>query len=98
MEGFNHWVNLLESDIKDASDIAECLFFSQENKERMENLNNNDFLKYLYNSILFRDFDESGFNYWILELEKGKTKQDLFNSFTNSAEWEDICLKFKIKP
>lgn len=98
MEGFNHWVNLLESDIKDASGIAECLFFSQENKERIENLNNNDFLKYLYNSILFRDFDESGFNYWILELEKGKTKQDLFNSFTNSAEWEDICLKFKIKP
>jgi hypothetical protein len=97
-EGLGYWQQVLESNTKNASYIAGCLFFSEENNSRIEAFENSDFIKYLYQSILFREYDINGCNEWLNCMSSGETKQYLFDSFTASKEWSDICSKFSINP
>jgi predicted outer membrane repeat protein len=98
IEGLDYWQQILESNSKNASDIAECLFFSEENISSIEEFDNSDFIKYLYQSILFREYDINGYDDWLSCMNAGATKQYLFNSFVASKERSDICSKFKINP
>jgi len=98
MEGFLYWHNTLENNFKSASEIAGNLFVSEENIQKIENLDNSDFIKYLYHSILFRKYDPQGYNDWLYFLNSGKSRQDLLQSFLNSDEWLGICANFNIKP
>ncbi|MDD3520668.1 MAG: DUF4214 domain-containing protein, partial [Actinomycetota bacterium] len=98
IEGFNNWVNLLENNIKCASEIAECLFFSEENKPRIKNKDNIEFLEYLYSGILFRNPDNQGFNSWLAIINNSEQRKYLFSSFVSSEEWKNICTEFNINP
>ncbi|MCL4385136.1 MAG: DUF4214 domain-containing protein [Cyanobacteria bacterium] len=98
MEGFLYWHNTLKNNFKSASEIAGNLFVSEENIKKIENLDNSDFIKYLYHSILFRKYDPQGYNDWLNFLNSGRSRQDLLQSFFNSDEWLGICANFNIKP
>jgi hypothetical protein len=97
-EGLDHWEYLLDNNIKSASDIAECLFFSEENISRILKKNNSEFLEYLYSGILFRKPDSEGFDSWLAAINSGMPRKYLFRSFTSSEEWKNICAEFKINP
>ncbi|MHB1345868.1 MAG: DUF4214 domain-containing protein [Candidatus Humimicrobiaceae bacterium] len=97
-EGFGLWQEVLESQSKSASEIAECFFFSEENISRLEAFDNNDFIEYLYLSILFRNYDISGYEDCLKCMNAGVSKRYLFDAFTNSEEWNGICAEFKLNP
>ena len=97
-EGFGFWQEILESNSKSASEIAECFFFSEENISNIEAFENNDFIEYLYLSILFRNYDISGYEDCLKCMNAGASKQYLFDAFTNSEEWNGICAEFKLNP
>jgi hypothetical protein len=98
IEGLDYWQQILENNSNNASGIAGCLFFSEENIARIKEFDNNDFIKYLYQSILFREYDINSYEGWLNCMKSGATEQDLFDSFVASKEWADICFKFGINP
>ena len=98
IEGLGYWQSVLEGNLKSASQIAECFFFSEENISRVELFDNSDFIEYLYYSVLFREFDEGGYDSCLNCMNAGLSKQDLFNSFVASDEWLNLCIKFNINP
>ena len=97
-EGFNHWEKLLCENAINTSDIAGCLFFSEENNSRITDKDNYEFLEYLYSGILFRKPDNKGFGNWLTVINDGKPRKYLFDSFTSSEEWKNICLVFNVNP
>ncbi len=59
-------------------------------------LSNEDFVKYLYESILGREQD-SGVSGWINQLENGMTREEVINQFIESAETKNIYVSWGYK-
>ncbi len=50
------------------------------------------FIKLLYSKILGREADESGLNYWILEVQKGRSATSIAKYFFDSPEFKSLNL------
>ena len=96
-EGFLYWHYLLENNLKSPSNITREIFYSAENSQRLKKLNNEEFINYLYHSILFRQYDTFGYNYWLNKLINNNiSKKELLNLFLKSEEWAQICSNFNL--
>ncbi len=61
------------------------------------NLDNTDFVKYMYNAFFGREADEEGLNYWVDMLNgETATREDVFNGFTGSVEFANLCTRYGI--
>ena len=92
--GVEYWSELLVNHNKTGSQVAEGFIFSNEFKEK--NYCNSCYVKHLYNAFLGREYDEAGLQYWIAELESGKTREFVFNGFVMSPEFAGICEDYGI--
>ncbi len=102
--GLFYWVNStraidLNSDInntKTAFKIAEYFFTSKELKE--QNLSNEEFIKRIYYTMLNREPDTGGFEYWIDRIEnKGIKREAIFYEVTFvTDEFKNISEKYNI--
>ena len=50
------------------------------------------FIQLLYKKILGRDADDSGLNYWILQVQKGRTATSIAKYFFDSPEFKNLSL------
>ena len=50
----------------------------------------------MYKTFMGRDPDTDGMNYWLGEMSKGMTKQQVFDSFVQSKEFTQICKDYAI--
>ena len=73
---------------------AHEFFFSKEFNDH--NYGNEELLTRMYKTFMGRNPDTDGMNYWLGEMKNGMTKEQVFDSFVNSAEFTQICKDYAI--
>ncbi|MCQ2529460.1 MAG: DUF4214 domain-containing protein [Saccharofermentans sp.] len=92
--GVKSWVDAIKGGA-DGAKAARGFFFSDEfiNKK----LDNKEYVTRLYKTFMDREPDAAGLNAWVEALEKGASREKVFDGFVNSVEWANICFKYGIK-
>ena len=86
--GLNYWCEQIIKKTQTPKQCANNFVFSKECVDRK--LNNEAFLRMLYNLYMGRTADQGGLNYWLGQMKKGMTRQQVANSFADSAEFKKI--------
>lgn len=86
--GLEHWIEQLRRG-KTGTEVASGFVFSEE--FQLRNYCNDDYIKQLYRAFLGREYDTPGLNNWAAQLQRGVTREGVFNGFALSAEFGDIC-------
>lgn len=89
------WVSRLQSGETTGTSAAYGFVFSQEFKNK--NLCNTDFVKQLYLAFMGREADEGGLKDWVNRLESGTTREEVFNGFAMSTEFDKLCRNYGIR-
>ena len=81
-------LNSLELRKDDERAVASSFIASSEFKERYgDNVSNPKYVETLYTNVLGRDYDQSGYNYWLGNLNNGlETRYELLLGFAESTE------------
>ncbi|GEM_PF-4208167 len=94
--GFKYWKEAFLNGER-ARDVIKYFFTSEEFKK--QNVNNEEFLKRLYNTVLSRNPDVKGYNYWMREIEdKGVSREEVIEKFIQSEEFEKLARNYGIQP
>ena len=93
--GLEDWSNKLKNKQIDGITAAYGFVFSSEFTSK--NLCNEDYVKQLYKAFLGRTPDAVGLADWVNQLEKGTTREDIFNGFALSQEFKGLCEQYGIK-
>ncbi len=94
-EGLKYWQSVLQKN--SAAFVAHTLFESKEFKNL--NLDNKSYVAALYETILQREPDSGGIEYWAGYLNKIPNGRNLlFYKFAFSDEFNNISKNYKIKP
>lgn len=88
------WVNRLVSGTESGANVAYGFVFSQEFKNY--NYCNTDYVKLLYRAFMGREADDAGLNDWVSRLESGVTREEVFNGFSQSLEFKNLCQQYGI--
>ena len=96
--GFDYWKEQLNTGVFTASQIAERFVFSGELSSKVEKMDNEEFITFLYRSLLSRTPDSSGFKNWVDYMDSGASKLDTLRAFMSNKEWHDICHMFNVAP
>ncbi len=95
-EGFNYWKNELNSQKTTARDMARFFFDSPE--FRSYNLSNEEFLNRVYETIMNREPDSEGYNYWLERLNREEiTRNDVVDMFVDAPEFKELASQYGIK-
>jgi len=86
--GLNDWINKIQNGLSGPQITA--MFFNSQEYIGMAT-SNEEFLTKLYESCLRRSPDESGFSYWLNELNNGASRDFVLSGFVNSAEYKNYC-------
>tara|TARA_B100000579_G_scaffold371688_1_gene334400 strand:- start:376 stop:2178 length:1803 start_codon:yes stop_codon:yes gene_type:complete len=87
-DGLRYWIGNFSSGKDDERAVASSFLASAEFKERYgEDISNASYVQTLYVNILGRDYDQSGYNYWLGNLNNGlETRYELLLGFSESVE------------
>ena len=90
-QGFNYWVGDILSSNSNGTiqDVARGFSNSTEYSVRFGAQSEEAFVNQLYNNILGRDADASGYSYWIEEIAQTGDRSGMIVSFSNSAEYQN---------
>lgn len=83
--GLANWTNLLRSGA-DLDDVANGFVTSAEFQSRYGDLDNSEYVTQLYQNVLNRTPDASGFSNWVAHLESGETREAVLIGFSESTE------------
>lgn len=86
--GLNDWVLRISNGLSGPQVTA--MFFNSQEYIGMAT-SNEEFLTKLYDSCLRRSPDESGFSYWINQLNGGASRDFVLSGFVNSDEYRAYC-------
>ncbi len=89
IDGYNYWVEELNSGRRCASDLVYGFFFSEEYVSK--NKSSDEIVTDFYNAMLNRAPDEAGFADWKKRIDVGCSMQVLNAGFVNSVEFNEIC-------
>ena len=90
----NDWTNKLRNHTATGRSVAYGFIFSQEFIGK--NYNNSDYVEYLYNAFMGRGSDPSGKTDWLNRMDKGWTREQVFDGFVGSQEFTGICNSYGI--
>ena len=96
-EGLNGWEANLNNTMT-GSQIAYYFIFSAELAPTVNSLSDNDFIAFLYTTLLNRPHEPGGYAGWQEQMELGMTREELVNHFVNSSEFAGICTLFNVTP
>lgn len=92
--GFNGWVNALNSGNSNGGECAYGFFFSDEFIAK--NVPDDEYVDTLYHVFFDRNPDAAGRAGWVKVLSEGTSRLEVFNGFVNSNEWAELCAGFGI--
>jgi len=92
----NAWAPALKNYTQTGEYAVHGVFGSPEYSGR--NRSNSQFIYDVYRAILGRDPDSGGYNTWLNELNAGRSREDVFYSFTRSTEFDEQCSRMGIIP
>ena len=83
-DGLRDWISNFSSGKDDERAVASSLLASAEFKERYgEDVSNESYVNTLYINVLGRDYDQTGYDYWLSNLKNGvETKYELLLGFS----------------
>lgn len=87
-EGYKHWTDLLNSGQRSYADVAKSFLNSVEFKNKK--LSNADFITILYNALLGRQPEASGYSHWMEVLGKGISRSEVIERFLKSPEFNKL--------
>ncbi len=93
-EGLKYWSLKLTNLEITGSQAAHEFFYSAEFNSL--NLGNKELITRMYKTFLGRDPEDEGLTFWMDSMDKGMTKDQLFDSFVDSKEFSDICISYAI--
>jgi len=93
-QGRRYWVDMILNKGYRGGDLAKGFFFSDE--FRAKNLSNEEFVKRAYRTLLDREADTAGLNYWKNRLSSGVSRTEVLNGFIYSTEFANLCKKYGI--
>ena len=87
-DGLRYWIDNFSSGKDDERAVASSFLASAEFKERYgEDVSNESYVNTLYINVLGRDYDQTGYDYWLSNLNNGvETKYELLLGFSESLE------------
>lgn len=94
-EGLNYWCSLLWNQSRSGSEVARGFVFSKEFQGK--NLSDEEYVEYLYKIFFDRASDEEGKQYWMGKIRSGYSRQEVFDGFTGSKEFANLCDKCGIR-
>jgi len=90
LDGFQWWMAQVDSGSISSGDMGVFMLNSTEfkatNKVDFSSLSQSDQVHMLYETILDRDAEQEGFDYWMAQLDKGMSMADVVTQFMESAE------------
>lgn len=89
LDGLNTWCDRVIKKEWTITDVSTTGFFNSQEFIN-KNLSDEDYVKVLYETFFDRKSDETGFNYWIDELKKGKTRDEVIKGFADSVEFANL--------
>lgn len=92
--GLKDWTGKLNNGQMVGSVVAHEFIFSAEYKAMKKS--DKQFIKDLYMLFMDRKPDSAGNDYWLGEIAKGASREDVFAGFANSAEFYGICSNYGI--
>ncbi|MCQ2467836.1 MAG: DUF4214 domain-containing protein [Clostridia bacterium] len=89
--GQAYWAGELANMRKTGTQVAYEFFFSSE----FTNANHSDseFVTRLYRTFMGREPDTDGFNYWLNQLANGASRKSVFDGFSTSQEFSNLCIE-----
>ncbi|MBR3058129.1 MAG: DUF4214 domain-containing protein [Clostridiales bacterium] len=93
--GLKYWGLALTNLEKSGYEAAKFFFTSDEFKNMKTS--NEEYVTRLYTTFMDREPEKEGFNYWVGELKKGMSRDEVLDSFARSQEFVNICVEYKIK-
>lgn len=87
-DGINYWTTLIQNGQSRPVDVAKSFVGSREFS--LKQLNNTEFVKVMYRAFMGREYDTGGLNYWVNQMNRGMSKNEVLNNFANSKEFSLI--------
>lgn len=87
--GLKSWTDQLCAGNIDGATIGAGFVFSDEYMNK--GTTRTEYIKMLYKVFMGREADEAGLKYWKSQMNAGKTREDVFKGFVESAEYTQIC-------
>lgn len=85
-QGLGYWISEIDNGM-DLEGMAHSFIISDEFQSLYgSNTTDEEFVTLLYNNVLKRDPDQSGFDYWINETNNGLSRAGVLSSFSESTE------------
>lgn len=96
LEGLWDWSLKLQNGQATTAEIIHGIAASPEFKNK--NLSNDEIVEKMYKSMMGRESDASGKEYWVSRLDTGMTVDAVINGFLGSPEFGAICSDYGITP
>ncbi|MCQ2533559.1 MAG: DUF4214 domain-containing protein [Clostridia bacterium] len=93
--GQSGWVEKLMNGSTTGASCARGFVMSTEFANKK--LSNADFVAYMYRAFFGREADQAGLEGWVTMLERGSSREVVFNGFVNSTEFSNLCSTYGIK-
>ncbi|MCM1495532.1 MAG: DUF4214 domain-containing protein [Bacteroides sp.] len=91
-DGLNYWCGVIQRGSKTPVQVAEYFITSEE--FRNKRLSNEEYVKVLYRTFMGRECDQGGLSYWLGELSRGCSREDVLHRFANCPEFKNIMSQF----
>lgn len=85
--GLNFWINRRRTGTWTLSKISSSFAGSNEFKRKYGTLSNADFVTLIYEDVLQRPKDPSGYAYWVKKLDTGTSRGQVMLNFSDSNEY-----------
>lgn len=89
IDGLNSWCNRVCDNEWTITDVSTTGFFNSP-EFLNKNLSNEDYVQVLYQTFFDRESDKTGFDYWINQLEKGVSRDEVIKGFADSQEFSNL--------
>jgi len=97
-EEVNYWVTELSAGRVTPGGIVQTLVFSDELAGKVSPANPEKFVAFLYTNVLNVEVDPSSYTYWVGNMQSGMSGQEVLLHFTDSPDFQNICVMFGLKP
>ncbi len=93
--GKKYWVDAIKSGQKTGADCG--LFFLLGEEFTNKKMSDGALLDILYPVFFNREPDDEGRTFWLSQLNKGVSREQVIRSFIDSTEWCNICAGYGVK-
>ncbi len=91
-DGLEDWTGRILRKEMSPEDVAKSFFFSEEFANKKTD--NTEFVKVLYRTFMGREYDQSGLEDWVGELDAGTSREKVLEGFSRSTEFDNIMKQY----